>query len=148
MLDWLCSSSPFCSLDTIFSSSIYNSIFRCWIDYARHLLSVHWTLSLAHRYIILFLGAGLATVVISFLFTTYYNVIITWAFYYLFNTFTSVLPWSFCDPEWASPNCWDGTGNSTTVWRNVTEGNTTILKNFTEVLRPNNSISVTEDFYE
>jgi SNF family Na+-dependent transporter len=72
------------------------------IDYARHLLSVHWTLSLAHRYIILFLGAGLATVVISFLFTTYYNVIITWAFYYLFNTFTSVLPWSFCDPEWAS----------------------------------------------
>ncbi|XP_071181491.1 sodium- and chloride-dependent GABA transporter ine-like isoform X2 [Mytilus edulis] len=95
----------------------------------------------------LFKGAGLATVVISFLFTTYYNVIITWAFYYLFNTFRSVLPWSYCDPEWASPNCWDGTGNTTTVWRNVTVGGMTVLKNFTEVVRPNNSVSVTEDFY-
>lgn len=96
----------------------------------------------------LFKGAGLATVVISFLFTTYYNVIIAWAFYYLFNSFKSVLPWSFCDPEWASPNCWDGSGNTSMVWRNVTVNNTTVLMNFTEVLRPNNSISVTENYYE
>lgn len=86
-----------------------------------------------------FKGAGLATVVISFLFTTYYNVIITWSFYYLFSSFTSKLPWSDCSNEWNSPNCFDGknrtivdpVSNLTIVWQQA-----------------NKTLSPTEDFYE
>ncbi|XP_052284256.1 sodium- and chloride-dependent GABA transporter ine-like [Dreissena polymorpha] len=87
----------------------------------------------------LFKGAGLATVVISFLFTTYYNVIITWAFYYLFSSLQAVLPWSDCSNDWNSDTCFDGS-NKTVV--DLTT-NITIM-----VARSNNSISPTEDFYE
>lgn len=79
-----------------------------------------------------FKGAGLATVVISFLFTTYYNIIITWACYYLFSSFTSVLPWTHCKHDWSSPLCWDGTSAT---------GNES---NFIQL---NNTISPTENFF-
>uniref|UniRef100_A0A8W8JWE6 Transporter n=1 Tax=Magallana gigas TaxID=29159 RepID=A0A8W8JWE6_MAGGI len=90
----------------------------------------------------LFKGAGLATVVISFLFTTYYNVIIAWAFYYLFHCFQSVLPWTACDHDWNSPNCWDGT--ATQNYTNSTT-NTSYLG---PAMKPNGTISPTEDFYQ
>lgn len=92
---------------------------------------------------IVFAGAGLATVVISFLFTTYYNVIIAWAFYYLFHCFQSVLPWTACDHDWNSPNCWDGT--ATQNYTNSTT-NTSYLG---PAMKPyNGTISPTEDFYQ
>ncbi|CAK8682669.1 unnamed protein product [Clavelina lepadiformis] len=50
-------------------------------------------------------GVGIATVVISFILCTYYNVIISWALYYLFNTFQSPLPWYSCESSWSSDNC-------------------------------------------
>ena len=50
-------------------------------------------------------GVGVATVVMTFLLASYYNVIITWAIYYLFKSFTFELPWYSCDKEWASENC-------------------------------------------
>ena len=87
----------------------------------------------------LFAGAGIATVVISFLFTTYYNVIITWSFFYLFNSFKKVLPWADCDHDWNSDNCFDGSNKTVT---NPLTNKTKII------LRGNDSLSPTEDFYE
>ncbi|XP_020371662.1 sodium- and chloride-dependent GABA transporter 1-like [Rhincodon typus] len=60
-------------------------------------------------------GVGAATVVISFLLCTYYNVIITWALYYLFNSFGSSLPWQSCNNTWnIVENCTNGfPGNAT-----------------------------------
>ncbi|XP_059843925.1 sodium- and chloride-dependent GABA transporter ine-like isoform X1 [Hypanus sabinus] len=60
-------------------------------------------------------GVGVATVVISFLLCTYYNVIITWALYYLFNSFQSTLPWQSCNNTWnVVENCSNGfPGNAT-----------------------------------
>lgn len=75
-----------------------------------------------------FKGAGLATVVISYLFTTYYVIIISWAVYYMFNCFQSELPWTGCDYDWSSPQCWVNSTNATFP-------------------RPNDSRSPTEDFY-
>ena len=59
---------------------------------------LHWILS--RRY--LSPGAGLSTVVISFLLTTYYNVIMAWALFYLAASFTAELPWEQCDHSWNS----------------------------------------------
>uniref|UniRef100_A0A3B1IIJ0 Transporter n=1 Tax=Astyanax mexicanus TaxID=7994 RepID=A0A3B1IIJ0_ASTMX len=63
----------------------------------------------------LFKGVGLATVVISFVLATYYNVLMTWALYYLFNSFGSNLPWQSCNNTWnALSNCSTGfPGNAT-----------------------------------
>ncbi|KAM3611571.1 uncharacterized protein V6R79_020686 [Siganus canaliculatus] len=60
-------------------------------------------------------GVGVATVVISFVFSTYYNVLMSWSLYYLFNSFGATLPWTTCNNTWnAAANCSSGfAGNST-----------------------------------
>ncbi|CAL1533761.1 unnamed protein product [Lymnaea stagnalis] len=83
-----------------------------------------------------FQGAGVATVMISFLFTTYYIVIITWSFYYMFNCFTDTLPWTHCNNTWNSEHCWDG---SKVNWSATDNG--------TRFIQPNGSRSPTEDFF-
>ncbi|XP_077286192.1 solute carrier family 6 member inebriated isoform X2 [Arctopsyche grandis] len=54
----------------------------------------------------LFKGAGLASVVISFLMSTYYSVIIAYSIYYFFASFKAEMPWSDCSNRWNSPDCW------------------------------------------
>ncbi|KAK6638401.1 hypothetical protein RUM44_008830 [Polyplax serrata] len=51
-------------------------------------------------------GAGLSSVVISFIMSTYYNVIIAYTIYYLFTSLNSKLPWQHCDNPWNTINCW------------------------------------------
>ncbi|KAG2459026.1 INE protein, partial [Polypterus senegalus] len=59
-------------------------------------------------------GVGMATVAISFIMCTYYNVIITWALYYLLSSFQSPLPWQSCNNTWnVKENCTDQMTNST-----------------------------------
>ncbi|NP_001161527.1 dopamine transporter-like protein [Saccoglossus kowalevskii] len=53
----------------------------------------------------LFKGIGWAVVMIAFYVDFYYNVIISWAFYYFFASFTTVLPWSHCDNEFNTELC-------------------------------------------
>lgn len=47
----------------------------------------------------------MASVAISFIMCTYYNLVITWALYYLFNSFQAPLPWQSCNNTWNTPNC-------------------------------------------
>ncbi|XP_067945396.1 sodium- and chloride-dependent taurine transporter-like [Watersipora subatra] len=63
----------------------------------------------------LFTGIGYATTIILFLFNVYYNVILSWAFYYMFSSFTKTVPWSHCDNPWNTPNC-------RSEWNEVTNG--------------------------
>ncbi|XP_014903118.1 sodium- and chloride-dependent GABA transporter ine [Poecilia latipinna] len=57
-------------------------------------------------------GVGIASVAISFIMCTYYNIVITWALYYLFNSFQAPLPWQSCNNTWNTPNCTDHATNS------------------------------------
>ncbi|KAI0231668.1 Sodium-dependent proline transporter [Lamellibrachia satsuma] len=52
-----------------------------------------------------FKGIGFAMVTVSSLVAIYYNIIIAWAIFYFFASFTSDLPWQYCDRSYASPYC-------------------------------------------
>lgn len=75
----------------------------------------------------LFAGAGVATVTISFWLCTYYNVIISWAMSYMVAGFSDPLPWVGCQNWWNTEKCWDVSQNTTA---------------------PNGSVSSTQEFYE
>ena len=65
-----------------------------------------------------FTGAGIATVVISFWLCSYYNVIISWAMFYLVASFEFTghsLPWVGCNHTWNTKKCWNGQDNETTI---------------------------------
>lgn len=53
----------------------------------------------------LFKGLGWGMVLVSGIVCIYYNIIITWTLYYLFMSFSPVLPWSTCDNEWNTDSC-------------------------------------------
>ena len=43
-------------------------------------------------------AVGVAMVIISLIVAIYYNVIMAYCLFYLFNYFRSVLPWTVCNP--------------------------------------------------
>ncbi|CAH1283761.1 unnamed protein product [Diabrotica balteata] len=55
----------------------------------------------------LFKGTGIASVVISFLLSTYYSVIIAYGIFYFFTSFRVNQPWDDCTHRWNTKNCWD-----------------------------------------
>jgi len=59
-------------------------------------------------------GIGVAMVILSLLVAIYYNVIMAYCLYYLFNSFRAVLPWTHCDPSWgADERCFVRSQNTT-----------------------------------
>ncbi|XP_014680190.1 PREDICTED: sodium-dependent serotonin transporter-like, partial [Priapulus caudatus] len=57
----------------------------------------------------IFKGIGFCSCFISYYVAFYYNVIISWSFYYLFASFTANLPWTSCGNAWNTEYCWNGT---------------------------------------
>ncbi|KAM8802821.1 sodium- and chloride-dependent betaine transporter isoform 1-T5 [Rhynchonycteris naso] len=52
-------------------------------------------------------GIGLASVVIETYLNVYYIIILAWALFYLFSSFTSELPWTTCTNTWNTEHCMD-----------------------------------------
>ncbi|XP_021703364.1 sodium- and chloride-dependent glycine transporter 1 [Aedes aegypti] len=55
-------------------------------------------------------GAGLTIVVINFICTSYYNVIIAYPILFLWKSLRSQLPWESCDNEWNTDRCLELSG--------------------------------------
>lgn len=70
--------------------------------------------------------------VVSFLVAIYYNVIIAWCLYYLFESFRSDVPWRHCKNDWNTDKCIEGAYKShpTNGIVNTTFGNITCASNY------------------
>lgn len=66
-------------------------------------------------------------VIVSGIVCVYYNIIVTWTLYYLFNSLRQTLPWSHCDNFWNSDNC-------TVTKKKHSNINNTFLANFSSTL--------------
>jgi len=51
-------------------------------------------------------------VIISAIVCVYYNVIIAWTVYYFVLSFSWELPWSTCNNDWNTDNCYTRSGNN------------------------------------
>ena len=56
-------------------------------------------------YIVSLSGLGYGMVCVSAICSMYYNVILSWALFYLLNSFRSELPWATCDNDWNTEQC-------------------------------------------
>ncbi|XP_028665199.1 sodium- and chloride-dependent GABA transporter 2-like [Erpetoichthys calabaricus] len=65
----------------------------------------------------LFEGIGYATQVIVGLLNFYYIIVLAWALYFLYNSFTWDLPWATCNNDWNTGTCVEfSTKNKTSNW--------------------------------
>ena len=55
-------------------------------------------------------GLGYGMLVIMFLVSIYYNMIIAWTIYYFFASFTSDLPWQYCHNDYNDERCFSFAG--------------------------------------
>ncbi|NP_001161606.1 neurotransmitter transporter-like protein [Saccoglossus kowalevskii] len=78
-------------------------------------------------------GTGVATVVMTYLLCTYYNVIMAWALFYLVASFVSPLPYGTCGNWWNTDKCF-----SYEDLENLGENET----------QPNNSIPPTQEYFD
>jgi len=53
----------------------------------------------------LFQGIGYGMCCLSLYIGTYYNIILSWAFFYIFSSFSTSLPWASCGNWWNSEAC-------------------------------------------
>ncbi|XP_068083470.1 sodium- and chloride-dependent glycine transporter 1-like [Anabrus simplex] len=75
----------------------------------------------------LFKGTGYAMVLVNFLCSTYYNIVLTYPIYFMYLSFRSPLPWEHCNNSWNTPACYKvgsklftippAENSSVTAWR-------------------------------
>ena len=73
----------------------------------------------------------------------YYIVILAWAFFYMFYSFTNTLPWSHCNNDWNTAACYVG---KKLIPYNVTMNGT--LNYTTEYLHLKNTTTPINEFWE
>ncbi|XP_060075552.1 sodium- and chloride-dependent glycine transporter 2-like [Ylistrum balloti] len=101
----------------------------------------------------LFKGIGYAMIVVNVVISVYYNVIICWVLFYFGTCFTGRLPWTSCDNDWNTEQCYSRVlpFNSSTTIANLTSpnelyGNSSVFNR--SILSSGIAKTSTEEFWE
>ncbi|CAH1785348.1 unnamed protein product [Owenia fusiformis] len=103
----------------------------------------------------LFKGVGISYCVINAFVCIYYNVIIALSLYYLFGSFTSLMPWTHCNNAWNTEMCLDAHGMSKVVQdliginntsNSTVEGTTTTIQTLVDVNGIGSSYNISGDY--
>ncbi|OWF56398.1 sodium- and chloride-dependent betaine transporter-like [Mizuhopecten yessoensis] len=99
----------------------------------------------------LFKGLGYLMVIVSFIMSWYYIMVLVWVIYYLVNSFYDPLPWAVCTNSWNTPFCIEDRGKiniSRTLLNNLTsvEVNTSLVigSNYTS----NTTVTAAKEFWQ
>lgn len=77
----------------------------------------------------------------------YYNVVICIAFYYFFQSMTNLLPWTYCNNPWNTPDCSGVVANSQPL--NATLANATrLMAGVSEVVNRTKRTSPSEEYWK
>lgn len=96
----------------------------------------------------IFQGIGWASVIIVQFLNIYYIVILGWALFYMFASFSSELPWSRCGNEWNTPNCVDAFSAAEKASTTI---NATVMPNMSTVptaIATAAKVSASEEYWE
>uniref|UniRef100_A0AAY4AWN4 Transporter n=1 Tax=Denticeps clupeoides TaxID=299321 RepID=A0AAY4AWN4_9TELE len=91
----------------------------------------------------MFKGVGYGMMVVSTYIGIYYNVVICIAFYYFFTSMTNLLPWTYCNNPWNTPDC---SGVVSTSHLNATLANATSAV-VSEVVNRTKRTSPSEEYW-
>ncbi|XP_026786519.3 sodium- and chloride-dependent GABA transporter 2-like [Pangasianodon hypophthalmus] len=80
----------------------------------------------------LFQGLGYGTVVVLLYSSIYYLIIMAWAFFYLFSSFSTELPWATCSNAWNTEMCVDFDKKDNFSNFSISENATSPVKEFWE----------------
>lgn len=89
-------------------------------------------------------GVGYGMMVVSTYIGIYYNVVICIAFYYFFMSMTNLLPWTYCNNPWNTPDCSGVVGKDNML--NTSLANTSSL--VTEVVNRTKRTSPSEEYWK
>uniref|UniRef100_A0A672PC29 Transporter n=1 Tax=Sinocyclocheilus grahami TaxID=75366 RepID=A0A672PC29_SINGR len=93
----------------------------------------------------MFKGVGYGMMVVSTYIGIYYNVVICIAFYYFFMSMTNLLPWTYCNNPWNTPDC---TGVMGTPRTNATFANVSaVVSGLTEIVNRTKRTSPSEEYW-
>jgi len=99
---------------------------------------VMWLISLLQ-------GVGYGMMVVSTYIGIYYNVVICIAFYYFFMSMTNLLPWTYCNNPWNTPDC---SGVVGTPRANATFANmSAVVSGVTEIVNRTKRTSPSEEYW-
>lgn len=111
-----------------------------------HILPITVTADIIHWPSVPFLpsGVGYGMMVVSTYIGIYYNVVICIAFYYFFMSMTNLLPWTYCNNPWNTPDCSGVVGTDGMLNNSLTNATSLV----TEVVNRTKRTSPSEEYWK
>ncbi len=93
-------------------------------------------------------GVGYGMMVVSTYIGIYYNVVICIAFYYFFMSMTNLLPWTYCNNPWNTPDCSGVVGSSHQLNASLVNATTSLVAGVSEVVNRTKRTSPSEEYWK
>lgn len=78
----------------------------------------------------------------------YYNVVICIAFYYFFMSMTNLLPWTYCNNPWNTPDCSGVVGSSQALNSSLANVTKAVVEGVSEVVNQSKRTSPSEEYWK
>ncbi|MEQ2174864.1 Sodium- and chloride-dependent glycine transporter 1 [Goodea atripinnis] len=108
----------------------------------------HFTPPYSHVFLIPRSGVGYGMMVVSTYIGIYYNVVICLAFYYFFMSMTNLLPWTYCNNPWNTPDCSGVVDNSAQLNGSLVNTTTSLVAGVMEVVNRTKRTSPSEEYWK